>query len=254
MSNMSYVQHGALPPARNDSAGIVRVLLASGASASKSAPDGRCALHVASSIDVVRVLLDARADASVGDSRGRTPLHSAASVAVVEALIAAKAPVNAHDHTGVTPLLAACERGDVAVVRVLLAAGADPTISDASGRSALHCAASGTGPHADEVVSSLIAAGAAVDSPDSRGITPLFLAVKRGDAASVEALILGGASVHARSTQGEAPLHWVHGADVARVLLAHGANPNSLDDQFQARTSAARGACYTILLVCWLVS
>lgn len=236
--------------------GIVRVLLGAGAAPSACAPDGRCPLHAASSLEVVRVLLGARADASVGDSRGRTPLHAAASREIAEALVVAGAPVNARDHAGSTPLHAACERGDAEAVPVLLRAGADVSAVDVAGRTPLHAAAaaggSGVGAPAAGgvlgVIAALVEAGAAVDAADARGITPLFLAAKRGDAGAVAALLGAGGSVAARTAHGETVLHWVKGVAAARVLLGAGANPNSVDEQAQAplHKAAADGDAATV--------
>lgn len=59
--------------------------------------------------------------------------------AVVKALLAAGADVNAVDHFGYTPLLyaATIDFGDPATAAVLLKAGADPNIKDKKGSTAL---------------------------------------------------------------------------------------------------------------------
>jgi uncharacterized protein len=81
-----------------------------------------------------------RAALEATDGLGRTALHYAARLgheAAVETLLAAGAPVEAEDRAGFTPLLRAVQGGDanLGVVRLLLAAGADPS-TRAEGRDA----------------------------------------------------------------------------------------------------------------------
>jgi len=79
---------------------------------------------------------------------------------------------------GVTALQAAAGRGSVAVVRLLLAAGADPDRCDpgsASGRTAVHAAAAAG--HVD-VVRALLEAGADTEVTDCNGATALGAAVQ----------------------------------------------------------------------------
>ncbi len=53
-----------------------------------------------------------------------------------------------------------------------------------------------------DVVTHLISAGADVNYETPIGLTPLFVAVRAGNVAAVEALLEKGASVHAQSTNG----------------------------------------------------
>ena len=83
-------------------------------------------------------------DANVQDEDGWTPLHYACSdwggVDTVRVLLEVSQGVldlDVRDESGHTPLMVACEREDVAVVSMLLNAGADPTVRDTDGRTAL---------------------------------------------------------------------------------------------------------------------
>ena len=60
------------------------------------------------------------------EERGRTPLHYAKSGAVVKALLAHGADVNVSDAAGNTPLICAAVSGNTSVVEALLAAGVHP--------------------------------------------------------------------------------------------------------------------------------
>jgi N-acyl-D-amino-acid deacylase len=129
---------------------------------------------------------------------GLTPLIRAAlygSVHDVERLIAAGADVNEATAGGMTPLMAAVH--DAAKVRVLLAAGAEPSRVAPTGHTALQLAAAYSG--AIESVRLLLARGIAVDVPvvrgNLRGVTPLACAVQRGDTATAMLLLDRGAAV-----------------------------------------------------------
>lgn len=104
---------------------------------------GRAAVHYAAAdgdVDVLRVLLAEGADPGAADADGWTPLHFAAQAQaplVVEALLAAGVTVDAADRHGNTPLWRAvfCSRGEGAVIRLLLEAGADSDRVNAHGAS-----------------------------------------------------------------------------------------------------------------------
>jgi ankyrin repeat protein len=101
---------------------------------------------VAGDACVVAALLDA--DPRLGDLAERTTHRRSAlqiaaacgDLAIVELLLAAGASVNKRSHDGSTPLHEAAASGRVEVVRVLLAAGAETRCTTNSGYSALDAA------------------------------------------------------------------------------------------------------------------
>ncbi|MEQ1509152.1 MAG: ankyrin repeat domain-containing protein [Sphingopyxis sp.] len=81
----------------------------------------------------IRFMLGRGADANIANRAGMTPLIQAAQLAFVEgasALLAGGARVNASSANGETALHVAVHRRDLAMVRVLIAAGANPDIQD----------------------------------------------------------------------------------------------------------------------------
>lgn len=82
-----------------------------------------------SCVENVTLLVRRGAAVDARDHDGRTVLHWASQAACAKALLAAGADVNARSHDGSTALLAAAGRGDLAMVEVLLAAGADPSLA-----------------------------------------------------------------------------------------------------------------------------
>ncbi|MGW4776547.1 ankyrin repeat domain-containing protein [Streptomyces filamentosus] len=151
------------------------------------------------------------------DDEGETALYRAAVAdepGIVRLLLAAGAdPGRAGGADGGDlPLCGAACGGHVRTVRALLAAGADPDQEEEFGFTALAWAVR-LG-HA-ETVRALLAAGAAPDRAGPDGLVPLVAAARRGSAACVRALLDHGAR-DAADALGEAR-RWI-GVDVAAEL------------------------------------
>ena len=140
---------------------------------------------------VVRALLDGGADPNLADARGQTPLHFATRYgvrpAVVSALVDAGADPNALDRSKDPPLMNHLRgnreawgdrEGSVAVVEVLLRAGADPNLGTAfQGGSPLHVAI--RRPVDEAIISLLLDAGADPFARDDNGQLPIDLVTER---------------------------------------------------------------------------
>lgn len=107
------------------------------------------------------------------------------------------------------PLYDAAKRGDVAEVKSLLAAGADPNVVNNSRNrlTPLHAAAFGSEQPAlaagfAEIVDALLSKGAAVDPRDNAGRTPLHLACSRGQTDVVRMLLAARANPTLRDERG----------------------------------------------------
>jgi ankyrin repeat protein len=110
--------------------------------------------------------------------------------------------------------------GDTAEMRVLLAAGTDPSAANEEGELALHRADT-------EVVRVLLAAGGDPDAGDEDGDTALHLAVLEDDENAVGALLEGGADLDKSNGDGETPLMqaaYMGHSGVVRHLLELGAD------------------------------
>jgi ankyrin repeat protein len=97
------------------------------------------------SLDMIRFLLSRGAQAARADKRGFTALHwavaqrahdSSSQVACLRALLEAGADPNAQNEDGIAPLMNAAGFGCVDSVRELLRRGADPLIRDNKGKTA----------------------------------------------------------------------------------------------------------------------
>ena len=184
-------------------------------------------------IDAVKALLSRApiASLSTADEELWTPLHSAASsgrspaaVALLLSLLsspsakdgaAAAAAASAADPRTSgkrTPLHYAASKGHAEIVRVLLAAGADPAAADGTGARPLHRAAGGAG--SLDVLRSLLAAATvaaaggkpAIDARDRWGRTALMAAAAAGRKGAALLLVARGASLEVTDGEGRTAL------------------------------------------------
>ena len=163
--------------ARQDAQAAIAALVAAGADANLTDPDGTNALTLAiinAHYDVAKLLLEKGADPNIADARGMTALYAAVdmntldetpgrpdpkatgsldSLAMIDVLLAHGADPNArlkavvlervHNNgdpvlgEGATPLMRATRKADVAATRLLLARGADPKAAMKGGVTAL---------------------------------------------------------------------------------------------------------------------
>jgi ankyrin repeat protein len=215
-------------------------------------------------IDVARFLLDQSTGVNTADSWGRSPLWAAvevrdrdmgrggehdidrgAALDLITTLIERGADVNARtkeyspirrwvsplndiswvDFTGQTAFLRAALSGDVTVMRLLLAHGADPNISTFAGTTALMAAAGvnwAENQTFTESKESLMEAlrlcvekGADVNAANSMGITAVIGAANRGSDDMIEFLVQKGAKLDVKDKEGRTPLVWAGGIFLA---------------------------------------
>lgn len=143
----------------------------------------------------------------------------------VEAAVAEPGVVKATAEAGDTALHIAARGGHLAVVNVLLDAGAEVDALNEMGWTPLFCAA--YNPELDcgfaPIVKRLIDAGANVNHRIHFGLTPLMLAAGGGEAAVCEVLLEAGAEVKAVNEAGRTALMMVkerHFIDVINLLYA----------------------------------
>lgn len=147
---------------------------------------------------------------------GRTALQAAASdgqVGVVELLLADGADVNARDTSGATPLHEAAAEGHTAIAEMLIANGADVSAKDEDGNTPLHKAASSlhkvTSYSHRAIVELLIANGADVNAKNTLGWTSLHWAARfGGETVVIELLLANGADINAKDVSDRTPLHY----------------------------------------------
>ena len=237
-----------------DDVETAELLIRASADVSAANDLGATPLWIASlngSASMVRSLLEAGADPNAALLSGETPTMTAArtgSPRVVEQLLAAGADPNASATRGQTALMWAASQRHSDVVGVLLEHGADvharsetwsqvmavsPHSSPANQAHVPHGAntaltfAARVGDLASARM--LVNAGADVNAADARGVSVMVLAAHSGFGDLVEFMLNEGADPDAAEA-GFSALHVAimrRDEDLGRVLLAHGADPNT---------------------------
>jgi ankyrin repeat protein len=240
-----------------------KALVEGGAPLDQQDPDGTTAMVLAiinAHYDVAAHLLEKGANPNVADSSGMAALYAAVDMHtlqfmhgrpharpsgqltemdLIRRLLDKGADVNQklktpllrrHNSTstqslgdGTTPLMRAAFTGDVEVMRMLLAKGADKDLRQKNGTTLLMLA-SGFGRRGDHNA----------DAQEFEAGTPaeLLAAVKM----CVEEL---GIDPNAVNDQGDAALHVAHSGDIARYLVAHGARVDTKNKRGQTPLAIA---------------
>ncbi|RKK61634.1 hypothetical protein BFJ69_g17106 [Fusarium oxysporum] len=178
------------------------------------------------------------------DEFGRTPLWWAierGQEAVVRLLLEKGAAIEAEGDFGRMALSWAAKGGHEAVVRLLLEKGAGSELKGGNGRTTLSWAAEGG--H-EAVVRLLLEKGAAVEAEDGNGRTLLSWAAGGGHEAVVRLLLEKDAAIESKDDLGRTPLSWAAVAGheaVVRLLLEKGATIESKDNGGRTPLSWAAG-------------
>ncbi len=195
--------------AEQDDPRVIEYLVKKGAEVERANFQGYTPLMFAAMynpvVRVTKALLNAGASPERGDSFGQNALNYAARLnanpAVLEALLAGR-DVNYRSAAGETPLMNAAQNRNAAVTELLLERGADVSLTDPEGRTALSFAAASN--QNAEVLQALLDAGADVDHAARNGMTPLMEAARSNlNPAVAELLLERGADKKARAKNGQ---------------------------------------------------
>ena len=182
-------------------------------------------------------LIQAGAKLDLVDANGDTALHYTAQFTqprVMKLLLDAGAKTDLQDKWGQTPLImAAGDEYDSADFRMLMEKNADMNLATPHGGTALHYAAG----HGDlAMVKALVARGANVNQTIKKsGETPLITACRDwAHSYIVSPLLSAGADVNARDKNGRTALHYavdpLLNIPLVELLLEKGADPTQADN------------------------
>ena len=184
----------------------------------------------------VSLLVEKQCSVNLGDKNGLTPLMRAAAASlnlVVKLLIENKADINAQARTGDTALTMATKhtirRGDgasVGTMRALIDAGCNVNATGNGSSPPLHWAVSET-PQATPVVILLLASNADVNQYGHTKLTPLTLAVSRGDHHTARLLVNHGADINAATVNGISALDMAKTKDTVMTQILTGGRTNT---------------------------
>ena len=214
---------------------VLEAIIDHGVDVNASNKKGQTALMIATekgNIDAIKVLKSG-ADPNITNADGNTCLHLSilhgCSKEVVQMIIDHGAHVNATNKNGLTALMITCERGNIDVMNVLLKAGSDPAITDASGNTCLQCLVlQGC---SIEVLQTIIDHGAQVNATNKNGQTALMMASDCGYLNGINMLLRAGADPNVINVNGSTCLHFAscHGSskEVLQTIIDHGVNVNA---------------------------
>jgi uncharacterized protein len=219
----------------------VQLLLGKGADVNARSNIGRTPLLIAvlydGSFEVARLLIEKGADATARDKLGFTVLEGAAQgndTATLRLVLAHGADVKAKDGVGTTALMAAARNGNAETVKLLLANGSDVNAVTVDSFEMVKNGPIALGlftplvsalPYGGfDTARLLVDAGANVNAADTRGMTPLMLAVSsdRPDPRIIRLLRSKGADLSAKSKRGETARDWANKFHNPEVLEALG--------------------------------
>lgn len=179
--------------------------------------DGQTALHIATILGhtgVVSYILNEKTPVRLSDMlqaqdiAGSTPLHEAVRYGqtdIAKLLLGAGARVDALDAVGKSPfLLIIPSDKQYAMYSALMMYNADVTQKDMYGDTVLHvCTMADV---SNDVLQLLVSHGAPINERNKKGVTPLNLAIEKGNMAHVVFYAQAGADINAEDMDGNTPL------------------------------------------------
>ena len=245
--------------AEADSADIIRLLLASGASGAAVDSMGRTPLALAAQlghVSAVHALICCRSSINCTNNTGMTALHWAVAgrhIECVREILQADIDTRVSNvGTGNTALITAVEVECVEIVRLLILANCNVNAINRCEHSALHEAAERG---LVDICELLLSGGAYIDMQTSAGDTALILATRRGHSGIVQLLIDSNCNVKMANGDHLTALHEaamngrVH---ITRMLLATSDIPidqAEMEGDTPLILAAARGHCQVVAML-----
>ena len=199
-------------------------------------------------VDAIKLLLSVGANPNIKNDDGQTWIHHTVignwSREVLQVVIAHGGDVNAATKDNITALVLTTRTGNVDTINVLLAAGADPNISDADGYTCLHDAVDVR--CNKETLQAIIDHGANIHAANKKSVTPLMQALQTGNINAINVLLNAEADLNIIDKDGDTCLHRAVRARCSKEILQSvihcGANVNATN---KSSVTALRLSCQT---------
>ncbi|XP_059160750.1 serine/threonine-protein phosphatase 6 regulatory ankyrin repeat subunit A-like [Physella acuta] len=214
---------------------VVRHLLHAGYNINKQTEEGYTYLMLAGNKEIALMLCDAGADVNLVDKNGDKALHMAiyrSEADVAQVLINKGAVIDGNFPEPLPPLVLAAALNEIAIVKMLLKAGANVNVLSSYGISPLMAAAAciSGGYNNSEIFQILHEHGADFNMTGKKGRTALMYLVKHGDMlAYLETLVSFGADLDVKDRDNKTALVYclshTQQFKYSETLLIAGANP-----------------------------
>ena len=191
------------------------------------------------SVSVINILLRAGANPNIANDDGCTCLHEAVieylSEEILQVLNNHGADVNTRDKKNQTALMLASEKGNTDAMNVLLKAGADPNIPDASGNTCFNYAIVRN--CGKEMLQAMIDHSADVNVTNKKNQTVLSIACEQGNIDAINVLLYSGADSKVADADGDTCLHKavnIRSNTVLQSLIDAGVDINATNKKNQS--------------------
>ena len=183
-------------------------------------------------VDAIKLLLSVGANPNINNDDGQTWIHHTVignwSREVLPVVIAHGGDVNAATKDNITALMLASRTGNVDAIDALLAAGADPDITDVDGYTCFHDAVD-AGCN-KETLTAIMNHAANIHAANKKGVTPLMAAVCKGNVDAIKVLLSAGADRKDCDTCLHSAIRSRCSKEILQTLISHGADVNATNE------------------------